>query len=181
MSLLVANASVAGIGGDIRDIRGPLAISTKPDWGIYALLALAAALALAALVYWLRHRRTRLPSPYQEAKDRLRAANEGALSERSDQLAEQVSEAVRHYVEARFGVRASHRTTEEFLSELAVRDDVAAPLTSHRAELERFLGTCDLAKFAGRKLPADLSQDICRQALCFVEAAEQASLQGARA
>ena len=83
---------------------------------------------------------------------------------------------MRHYVEARFAVRAAHRTTEEFLSELL--DSADSQLASYRQELSRFLGTCDIAKFAGRDLPHELRRELCSDAMRFVDAAEMALLRG---
>src|SRR5690606_7065389 len=90
--------------------------------------------------------------------------------ERGDWLAEQVSDTVREYVESRFAIRATHRTTEEFLLELLVRADTQ--LASYQADLERFLGACDQAKFTGRGLPESQKRELCNEALTFVEAAE---------
>jgi hypothetical protein len=62
-----------------------------------------------------------------------------------------VSAVLRTYLEERFGVRAPERTTEEFLREL---DAGSGPLCEHRRELARFLGQCDLVKFAAQ-LPTE--------------------------
>jgi hypothetical protein len=56
-----------------------------------------------------------------------------------------VSDVLRTYLEARFGLHAPERTTEEFLRDLESGDGLAR---AHRSELERFLSQCDLVKFA---------------------------------
>jgi hypothetical protein len=49
-------------------------------------------------------------------------------------------------VQARFELRAPHRTTEEFLHELLSARE--SPVAAHSASLGEFLAACDLAKFA---------------------------------
>ena len=57
-----------------------------------------------------------------------------------------VSDAIRSYLEGRFGLRAPEQTTEEFLTALAGK-----PLLElrHQETLSAFLNQCDLMKFAG--------------------------------
>lgn len=63
------------------------------------------------------------------------------------------SDAVREYIEERFSLRAAHSTTEEFFDDLVVH--ASAPLGAHREALVKFLGACDLAKFARLPLPRE--------------------------
>jgi hypothetical protein len=63
---------------------------------------------------------------------------------------DEVSTVLRTYLEEGFGARAPESTTEEFLAELAGRHDV---LSGHSDLLERFLGACDLVKFARHRPP----------------------------
>ena len=58
-----------------------------------------------------------------------------------------VSGVVRTYIEDRFGLHAPERTTEEFLRESAVHEGLSR---EDHDLLERFLGLCDLVKFARR-------------------------------
>ncbi|GJM22850.1 MAG: hypothetical protein DHS20C15_27650 [Planctomycetota bacterium] len=57
-----------------------------------------------------------------------------------------VSGVLRRYIEARFSLHASARTTEEFLAEAAGREGA---LGAHREPLAEFLTSCDLATYAG--------------------------------
>jgi hypothetical protein len=81
----------------------------------------------------------------QRALARLRTAPR-ATSAQVEAFYVDVSDVLRTYLEERFGLRAPERTTEEFLHDLEVGDQLAR---EHRAELERFLSQCDLVKFAG--------------------------------
>jgi hypothetical protein len=56
-----------------------------------------------------------------------------------------VSDAVRLYLEERFGLRAPERTTEEFLDDLSRS---AALTGSQKDSLKEFLSACDMVKFA---------------------------------
>lgn len=68
-------------------------------------------------------------------------------------LSIELSDILRDYVSARFGLPVKFQTTLEFL-EAAARHDALQP--AHRAELGKFLGFCDLVKFA--KGEANLAQ-----------------------
>jgi hypothetical protein len=56
-----------------------------------------------------------------------------------------LSDAVRRYIEDRFGLRAPERTTEEFLYEVSSGNSLQSRETEM---LKRFLTHCDLVKFA---------------------------------
>jgi len=133
---------------DIRDIRGPIEIPTV--WPTMLMIAGGAALAvlLAALIYWLvgRLRKARIKTPADIALQRLERARALAREGRALELADELSDAVREYIQARFELRAPHRTTEEFLHELLSARQ--SPVADHREALGEFLGACDLAKFA---------------------------------
>lgn len=166
----------ASAANDIRDIRGPIAVGAPVPYGSFAialLLTIAIAIAVALVVKRLRSRQ---PSPYERAKLRVHEATERALACSADDLAEFVSGAVRDYVEARFALRAAHRTTEEFLSELLRGAD--EKLAPYREELARFLGACDAAKFAGRDLSIEHRRELCVDAVRFLDAAEAAISRG---
>ena len=63
----------------------------------------------------------------------------------------ELSDIVRRYIEARFGLRAPELTTEEFLAEAGRSADLTP---SHRSLLSAFLERCDRVKFA-RYSPGD--------------------------
>jgi hypothetical protein len=131
---------------DIRDIKAPVPISS--DWWWAWLLV--GAIALAALIYWLRKRKKTpridpalLIPPHRRAKERLRGATE--LISDPYKFCSLVSDVTRVYLEERFNLHAPDRTTDEFLGELR---NSSALREEHKALLEDFLTRCDLVKFA---------------------------------
>jgi hypothetical protein len=161
-------------GEDIRDIRGPIAFAPGSPWPLYI-----GAAALLGLAIWFgfqlwRRRRARPASPYERARAQLLAAVPDPQTQPADLFAERVSGAVREYVEARFELPATHRTSEEFLSDLLVREGLAPQLVEQRPTLAAFLHTCDFAKFAGRTLHGEAMRSLRAAALQFIDAAEAA-------
>jgi Domain of unknown function (DUF4381) len=139
---------------DIRDIRGP--ISVLPGWVTPALIA--AVVILAAVIYgfwrWRRKRRARALLPYEIALQRLEAIR--ALMQPADARAftTAASDIVRGYIEQRFDIVVTRRTTEEFLRDL---DTAGSPLAKYRSQLGDFLQQCDFVKFAAMSLmPRDM-------------------------
>lgn len=154
--------------GDIREIRGPLAIpvSTLRLLAIVLVAALLGA-ALYALVRRLRKREDRsegrpagpppLP-PHEVALRELARLEASPLLERG-QVKEyhiRVSEIVRRYLEDRFDVPALEMTTWEVLRGLESAG-VGADL---RGDLKRFLDPCDRVKFAKARPDDDASRAV---------------------
>lgn len=142
-------------GGDIRDIKGPLAI----PFAVAALLPWAAALlALAAVAAWLHRRRRRQSGPETRAPAvPPRPAHETALAALDALEAEgliergeiktyhiRLSDILRVYLEGRFGLDAMEMTTGEVLDGLRGSDADAGAVADLRGLLDR----CDLVKFA---------------------------------
>jgi hypothetical protein len=140
------NAATAAA-GDIRDIRGPIAIPTSWAWIRWVVAALVLlALAWAGWRAWRRHRdRKPAPDPLAIALAELEKTRALLHPETAREFSIAVSDVVRMYIEARFAARAAHRTTEEFLHDLA--GAAASPLAPYREVLTEFLRHCDLAKF----------------------------------
>jgi hypothetical protein len=154
---------------DIRDIRGPIAI--RNDWLLPAAIA-AGVLLLALLLAWAirrwrrRPRTIRVPRPEEIALDRLNAARALLDPARAREFASAVTGAVRSYLEARFGVAAPRRTTEEFLHDLLARADAA--LAGHQPLLEDLLRRNDLVKFARAPLATAEMEAMLDTAIRFV-------------
>jgi Domain of unknown function (DUF4381) len=153
-----AGAVLAQAEGDIRDIRGPKAVPAWP-WIVAALLvgALLAALYAARTI----RRRRRRGAPGRELTltertlERLEHARPLMQPATAREFGIAASEAIRHYIEQRFDVVATQRTTEEFLQALLENSNEA--LARHRSLLAEFLHRCDFVKFAGASLAlADL-------------------------
>ncbi|MDH3271361.1 MAG: BatD family protein [Gemmatimonadota bacterium] len=150
--------------GDIRDIRGPIAIPRS----LLALLAWAllfmlfgAGAVVAFRRYWEgRHAdegiRPGPPPrpPHEIALEQLRRVQEARLLE-SGQIKEyhiRVSEIIRRFVEEVHHVRALEMTTWEVIDGLTS----AGVDEGMRRDLRRFLDQCDLVKFA-KVRPDDLA------------------------
>ena len=142
-------------GGDIRDIKGPLAI----PFAVATLLPWAAALlALAAAAVWLYRRWRRRSRPETGAPARPpRPAHEVALEALAALEAEgliergeiktwhiRLSDILRVYLEGRFGLDAMEMTTGEVLDGLRGTDADGGAAGDLRQVLDR----CDLVKFA---------------------------------
>ena len=152
---------------DIRDIRGPKTI--LPAWLVAAVLAAALALGLGAYGVWRGLRRRRRPRallPFEAALKRLEEIRALMQPENAREFSIAVSDVVRRYVELRFDITATHRTTEEFLRDLLASPN--ADLARHRALLAEFLSQCDLVKFAGESLTPGNMESLHGSARAFV-------------
>jgi hypothetical protein len=162
-----ATAAPSMSSNDIRDIRGPEPIPSAWLW----VMALAGGALVAAGGYgvyrWTRRRRIlAIQLPHELALERLQAARALMHPETVRDFSITVSDIVRRYIEERFRVMATHRTTEEFLHDLL--DPSNALLTAHRASLAEFLNHCDLVKFGGFRLSAQNMQSMHQSACSFV-------------
>jgi hypothetical protein len=161
-----AIASAAPAAEDIRDIRGPKYL--PPAWLLPALLGGAALIALA--IYWAwrwrRGREARVLLPHETALQRLEEL--GALMQpgRAREFSIAVSDIVRLYIEQRFKVTATRRTTEEFLRDLLDNSDTA--LIRHQGLLGQFLQQCDFVKFAAQSLTLQNMESLRQSARAFV-------------
>jgi hypothetical protein len=81
--------------------------------------------------------------PYRRALERLRGALD--LIHDPERFTVVVSDALRVYLEERFGLHAPERTSEEFLAEIQA-GSVLTPLQQQL--MTDFLTRCDLVKFA---------------------------------
>jgi hypothetical protein len=152
--------------GDIHDIRGVISIPYPLLWLMYIVGGVALAAALYYGWKWLHRTVIRPKLPHELALERLEAAralmNEGQVRE----YAFAVSEAVRLYIEQRFGEKARRRTTEEFINDLLKQ--TGTPLAEHRALLEDFLMHCDLPKFARWQLSTAEMESMHESARAFI-------------
>jgi Domain of unknown function (DUF4381) len=152
---------------DIRDIRGPKGIF--PAWLVPALLAAAVLLAIGGYAAW-RWRRRQRPArallPFEIALRRLEAIRNLMHPSSVREFSIAISDIVRQYIEAGFGITATHRTTEEFLRDLLESSN--ASLAVHRKLLAQFLDQCDVAKFAGVSLSTQIMESLYQSARSFV-------------
>jgi Domain of unknown function (DUF4381) len=165
--MAVAGVRAAPVAEDIRDIRGPK--YDVPEWLLPALIIGAAVLiALGSYGLWRRRRNraARVLLPYEIALQRLEAI--GALMQpaRAREFSTAASDIVRLYIEQRFSVTVTRRTTEEFLRDLLESADAA--LAQHQGLLGEFLHQCDFVKFAALSLTAQNMESLRQSARAFV-------------
>jgi len=126
--------------------------SPSEPWYWIRILGLVAALGVPAAIWFLRLKRAgKLPfqtppiPPELLALDRLAAILSMIDSGLVREFAHEVSDIVRSYIEARFGLRAPKLSTEEFLYEAERSERLNA---DDRDRLAAFLFRCDRVKFA---------------------------------
>ena len=156
----------APVAEDIRDIRGPIYL--LPDWLLPALIGGAALIALGFYGLWRRRRNrtARVLLPHELALQRLEDI--GALMQpaRAREFSIAASDIVRLYIEQRFSVTATRRTTEEFLRDLLGSSEAA--LARHQGLLGEFLHQCDIVKFAAQSLTLQNMESLRQSARAFV-------------
>jgi hypothetical protein len=173
--IFVEVESVLPADGTAEEIRGlkPLRpIESERQWWIWAGLAV---LALGALALYLRSRSRRPtvvvpPPPAHEVAFRTLDGLRG--TDFADPAAVrrfyfQISEALRVYVEGRFGLNATDLTTEEILPKLGAFGQLA---DADRNGLESFLVHTDQVKFAEHQPTEQEIEATYEGALGFVEA-----------
>ena len=152
---------------DIRDIRGPKI--GAGSWVLPAVLAGAIVVALCAYVVRRRrhrgtHRRTLTLS--EQTLERLENTRPLMRPATAREFGIAASEVIRNYIEKRFDVIATQRTTEEFLQTLLQSSNEA--LARHRSLLAEFLQQCDFVKFAGASLAVTDMESLFQSARGFV-------------
>jgi hypothetical protein len=164
--LIVASTFAAPVEEDIRDIRGPK--SLLPDWLLPA--AILAALLIAAVIYgfwrWRRNRRAAPLRHFEMALQRLEDIRSLMRPAQARQFSTAASDIVRWYIEQRFAVTATRRTTEEFLRDLL--QGSSASLARHQGLLGDFLYQCDFVKFAALSLTTQNMETLRQSARAFV-------------
>jgi HAMP domain-containing protein len=166
-SALLLGAALAEAEEDIRDIRGPKAV--PGSWVLPAVLAGAIVVALCAYAVWRRrHREThrRSLTLSEQALERLENARPLMRPATAREFGIAASEVIRDYIEKRFDVIATQRTTEEFLQTLLQSSNETLAL--HRSLLEEFLQQCDLVKFAASSLAVTDMESLFQSARGFV-------------
>jgi hypothetical protein len=170
---LLAGAALAEAAEDIRDIRGPKAL--PGSWLTPTVLAGTIVLALCAYVLWhRRHRgaRPRSQTLLEQTLERLEHTRPLMAPATAREFGIAASEAIRNYIERRFDVIATQRTTEEFLQ--ALLESSNDSLARHRSLLAEFLQQCDFVKFAGAQLAVTDMESLLQSARGFVlQTAEQ--------
>jgi hypothetical protein len=164
---LLSGTALAESSEDIRDIRGPKLV--PGSWIVPAALAGALVVALCAYAVWRRrHRvdRPRILTLSEKTLERLEGTRPLMRPATAREFGIAASEVIRDYIEKRFDVVATQRTTEEFLQTLLQSSNEA--LARHRSLLAEFLHQCDFVKFAGASLAVTDMESLFRSARGFV-------------
>jgi hypothetical protein len=159
-------AAASGPEEDIRDIRGPKYV--LPAWVLPAIAAVVVILALLVYRVWRRrgNRRARIRTLYERTLQRLEDIRTLMQPAGAREFSIAVSDIVRSYIEQRFEVAVTRRTTEEFLRDLL--QTTHASLVRHQSLLGDFLHQCDFVKFAGMSLTLQDMEVLRQSALTFV-------------
>jgi len=168
-------AVLAEAADDIRDIRGLKTVSGS--WLLSATLAAAIVVALCIAYVVRRRRRRGIPlrtlTLSERTLERLDSTRPLMRPDSARAFGIAASEIIRDYIEKRFNVVATQRTTEEFLQALLQGSNEA--LARHRSLLAEFLQQCDFVKFAGDSLAITDMESLFQSARGFVlETAEPA-------
>ena len=164
---LLASTAWAEAADDIRDIRGPKAVPVS--WVVPAMLAGTIVVALCAYaVLRRRHRETRGRnlSLSEQTLERLEDTRPLMRPDTAREFGIAASEVIRNYIEKRFDVIATQRTTEEFLQTLLQSSNET--LARHRSLLAEFLQQCDFVKFAAASLAVTDMEALFQSARGFV-------------
>jgi len=159
---------VTGPRGDILDIRGPIHIPDPRLWLFYALAGIL--LLLLAYVVWKWFRKRKIfqsKEAFEIAFEELKKAKALMKPEMAERFSVMVSKTIRNYVEKRFGMKVTRKTTHEFITQVAAKP--TSELNRHSEPLREFLGHCDLAKFARQTFSEEQMGKMYRSAWRFVE------------
>lgn len=144
-------ASSMGEPPQLRDIHPPLPLPEERSYALLIAGVLIVFLVLAALFWFFRLRKKKvlLPFAHETALADLLRARSLMTPEQALRYADELSDILRRYIEARFRIRSTRQTTKEFFSCLAgnpARTETL--LKEHGDSLKECLGQCDMAKFA---------------------------------
>ena len=152
---------------DIHDIRGP-----KVEPGSWVVPAIVAGVILVALCAFILRRRRHGGTPrrtltlLEQTLERLEGTKPLMRPDTAREFGSAASEVIRNYIEKRFNVIATQRTTEEFLQALLQGSNET--LARHRPLLAEFLQQCDYVKFAGASLEVADMESLFQSARGFV-------------
>jgi hypothetical protein len=165
----LTDSPLAAAANELRDIKPPVEITSAWEWLWWALaiLVLIGVIALAAR-FWRKRREQPVIVPVIPPHERARRKLEAALSlfDQPKPFCTLVSDAVRLYLEERFELPVSDRTTEEFLGELK---DSKILDRLQKDSLEQFLAACDLVKFARYEPGREELEGLYKSALRLIE------------
>ena len=183
-----------GIEIDPRKDAPPFSWKRFGVWCLWAVLALAVAAGVfLAARYATRRVKEHFMSPIERAwaeLDRLIAKGLPGRGRYKDFYVE-LTMVVRRYVQRKYGIRAPHLTTEEFLREMengkwkmenGVRANHQSPTANYQPpttnSLAQFLESADLVKFAGVEATPEMADSATDSARSYLRSDDAASAEG---
>lgn len=171
---------------ELKDITPPTAPPfSSPEevealiWQIFGGVTVLALLAALWLWWRWRLRRSRMPvlpkPPLDHLRDQLAALQSRNPNPPPTEVAHEVADAVRSYLQREHGLMARYRTTEELFGtgRGPGRVDAPPPLPFLRPFADVF-ARCDSLKFAGAGAAGPLASELIDRALAATEAARTA-------
>ena len=170
-----------GIETDPRKDLPPLSWKLV-GWVALALLAFLAVLAglVAGCRYLVRRVKEHRMSPIERAwveLDRLLKKGLPGRGRYKDFYVE-LTMVVRRYVQRKYGIKAPHLTTEEFLREVAQDATRVSGLSSNVLSLKKFLESADMVKFAGVEATPEMADEATDSARGYLKS--DATTEGAK-
>lgn len=161
----------AGQPPELRDIYGPLELKEQAGMLLYGgVIALLLLLAVGVFLLLKRRKQSTTPPtpPWEKALSELTEARKLLTPDRALLYMDRVSLILRNYVESRFGIKSTRKTTREFLSTLG-SSSADPSIRSCKTELQTCLEQCDMAKFA-HQIPLQENMELMEGAIIgFVE------------
>ena len=124
----------------------------KTRWWLWPVVTTSILMIIGLVLLTAQKGNARIISPWEMARNSL-AELKNELSLNDETFFVRLSDILRQYIERRFALPATEKTSEEFIQQLR-SDSVLSE--KQRIALERFLGTADMVKFA--KMNADEKQ-----------------------
>jgi len=157
---------------EIRDIASPVDVFPWPLWMVLVAVA-ATVLVLGLIVFgivWYVRRRAAAPppSPRTIAMRELEQLRGQIATLDPYSFSVKVSDVLRTFVEAQYGLRATHQTSPEFLASLSGSKEFSE---KDKDLLTQFLERCDLIKFAHIEASSTDSAILHERAVAFVQGA----------
>jgi hypothetical protein len=157
---------------EIRDIAAPVDVFPWPLWMVLVaafVILLVLGLITFAFIRYLRRRPVGPPpSPRAIAIQELDLLKPQIETMDPYSFSVKVSDVLRTFVEAQYGLRATQQTSPEFLATLAGAQDFSE---KDRDLLTQFLERCDLIKFARIDASSTDSSILHERAVAFVQGA----------
>lgn len=136
--------------GTLHDIRGPVELPDATAMLVWFGVGLAVVLIFGLLLFFWRRQKKgeNQPDSHELALAELSRLRSMMNAEQALIYAEQLSELLRRYIEARFQIHSTRQTTREFFAGLSSNSQTLRSMEAYHDRLKECLEQCDMAKFA---------------------------------